>query len=410
MVAVLWSIVAAGLVGADAPRVAGADQTVGQKFEILPSALPAPAEDQSVANPSTPVPRPPGALPDVPAGFTASIFAEGLGDARNLLVLPNGDVLLAEMSLGRVTLLRDDGGAGRSGLRAVFADRLDRPHGLAFHDGWVYVADTRAVWRFRWAPGAATGGDAERVTAPGALGEGHGHITRDIAFAPDGRHFYVSIGSHGNVDEEPEPYAAISEFDAAGGQGHVIASGMRNPVDLHFYPGTDALWAIVNERDGLGDGLVPDYLTHVVSGGFYAWPYAYAGQHPQPGPLGKKRPDLVAGAIVPDLLFQAHSAPLGLVFYDAAQFPAEYRGDAFVSLHGSWNAGVPTGYKVVRIRFREGRPVGGYENFLTGFWVPGTNPAHVWGRPVGLAVAADGSLLIADDVGERVWRVAWTGR
>jgi glucose/arabinose dehydrogenase len=184
---------------------------------------------------------------------------------------------------------------------------------------------------------------------------------------------------------------------------------LRNPVGIRFYPGSDKLFAVVNERDGLGDGLVPDYLTGVADGGFYGWPYSYIGQHKQPGPLGDAHPELVAKAIVPDLLFQSHSAPLGLEFYQGTQFPAEYRGDAFVSLHGSWNSSVPTGYKIVRVHFKDGKPAGGYENFLTGFWIDGTNPAKVWGRPVGLATAQDGSLLIADDVGQRIWRVGWTG-
>ena len=190
----------------------------------------------------------------------------------------------------------------------------------------------------------------------------------------------------------------------------MFASGIRNPNGPSFQPRSGALWVTVNERDELGNDLVPDYMTSVKDGGFYGWPYAYIGPHKQPGPLGTKHPELVEKAIVPDLLLQSHSAPLGLDFYEGTQFPAEYRGDAFVSLHGSWNSSQPTGYKVVRVHFKEGKPVGGYENFMTGFWLPGTNPAEVWGRPVGLATAKDGSLLVADDVGQRIWRIHWVGR
>jgi glucose/arabinose dehydrogenase len=402
--AALIGLTSGGAAHADTP-----DQRVGEHFAISPAKLPTPAEDSSVANSSETVRRPDGALPQVPPGFAVSVFADGLSDARYLDVLPNGDVLLAETRADKVTLLHDEGGQATN--PATFAGGLHAPHGVAFHDGYVYIADTRAVWRYRWNPADGTAGPAEQVTAPDALGLYRGgHITRNIAFAPDGKHFYVSIGSRSNIGEDPEPDAAIKEFDAAGGAGRLFATGLRNPVGINFYPGTNTLYAVVNERDGLGDGLVPDYLTSVADGGFYGWPYSYIGRHKQPGALGDKRPDLVAKAIVPDVLFQSHSAPLGLEFYEGTQFPAEYRGDAFVSLHGSWNSSKPTGYKVVRVHFKDGKPENAYENFLTGFWLPDTNPAQVWGRPVGLATAKDGSLLVADDVGQRVWRVRWVGR
>jgi glucose/arabinose dehydrogenase len=402
---------AAALTILGAARAETTEQRVGEHFEISPAGLPAPAEDTAVANQSETVPRPAGALPHVPPGFAVSVFADGLDHARYLDVLPNGDVLVAELKSGKVTALRDEGGTGQATKRFIFADKLHQPHGIAFQDGFVYVADVRAVWRYRWNPQDGTAGPVEQVTAEGALGNFKGgHSTRNIVFAPDGKHFYVSIGSTSNIAEDPEPLAAIKEFETAGGTGRIFAGGLRNPVGIRFYPGTDTLFTVVNERDGLGDGLVPDYLTSVKDGGFYGWPYAYIGQHKQPGPLGDKRPDLVAKAVVPDLLFQSHSAPLGLEFYEGTQFPAEYRGDAFVSLHGSWNSSVPTGYKVVRVHFKDGKPAGGYENFLTGFRLPDSNPAQVWGRPVGLATAKDGSLLIADDVGQRIWRVRWVGK
>jgi glucose/arabinose dehydrogenase len=234
------------------------------------------------------------------------------------------------------------------------------------------------------------------------------HVTRDLAMDSKGT-LYIAIGSASNVGEDAPTRATVQTVGAEGAL-HTFASGLRNPVGIQFYPGTDDLFVTVNERDGLGDELVPDYLTHVQPGGFYGWPYSYLGQHPDPD-LGNKRADLIARAVVPDLLFHAHSAPLGLVFYEGAQFPAEYKGDAFVALHGSWNSATPTGYKVVRVSFKNGRPIGTYENFVTGFWngagKPGS-PARVWGRPAGLAVAKDGSLLIADDAGKVVWRVRYT--
>jgi len=399
---------ASALIGVAAAEIP--EQRVGEHFEILPASMPAPAENTSVGNESEVVKRPEGALPHVPPGFAVSVFADGLDHARYLDVLPNGDVLLAELKAGKVTVLRDEGGTGKASKRFTFAGGLSHPHGVTFHDGFVYIADTRAVWRYRWNPADGTAGPAEQVTDDGALGNyTGGHITRNIVFAPDGKHFYVSIGSETNIAEDPQPFSTIKEFEAAGGPGRIFATGLRNAVGIRIYPGTNTLFAVVNERDGLGDGLVPDYLTSVADGGFYGWPYCFIGRNKQPGPLGDKRPDLVAAAITPDLLFQAHSAPLGLEFYEGAQFPAEYRGDAFVSLHGSWNSSLPTGYKIVRVRFKDGKPLGGYENFLTGFWLPGTNPAQVWGRPVGLATAKDGSLLVADDVGQRVWRIGWVG-
>ena len=222
---------------------------------------------------------------------------------------------------------------------------------------------------------------------------------------PDGKRFFIAIGSESNIGEDPLPHASVQSFAADGSDQRTYASGLRNPVGIAFYPGTNDLYTVVNERDGLGDGLVPDFLTRLQEGGFYGWPYAYIGHHPQPD--FPSRPEMVAKTLTPDLLFQSHSAPLGLVFYEGSMFPAEYKGDAFVALHGSWNSAEPTGYKIVRVPFKDGRPQGYYENFLTGFWLGGTSPAQVWGRPAGLAVAADGSLLIADDAGGVVWRVSY---
>ncbi len=371
----------------------------GMIFHVLPADLPAPYATPGVANWSETVARPANAKPEVPQGFSVSIFATGLSDPRWMTVAPNGDVFLAEAKAGKITLLR-------GGKASTFATGFDYPHGLALHDGALYVGDREAVWRLAYTEGAMKPGARTRVTKD-SFGGKSGHITRDIAFAPDGT-LYVAIGSANNIAEEKPPRASVQKI-TADGRLQTFASGLRNPVGIVFYPGTDDLYVTVNERDGYGDGLVPDYLTRIAQGDFLGWPYAYIGHHPDPD-FGAKRPDLVARTKTPDLLFQSHSAPLGLVFYEGTQFPASYKGDAFVALHGSWNSAAPTGYKVVRVKFANGRPVGGYENFATGFWQSGTTPAQVWGRPAGLAVAKDGSLLIADDEGKTVWRVAYASR
>jgi len=265
----------------------------------------------------------------------------------------------------------------------------------------------KSLWRIPYSVGALKASGKRIHLADTTPSEGPGHFTRDIVFDSKGR-LYLTIGSRGNVGEIPLPYASVQIVSAKGSLS-TFASGLRNPVGIAFYPGTDNLYVTVNERDGLGDDLPPDYLTQIHQGDFFGWPYAYIGNHTDPD-YGKKRPDLVAKTKTPDVLFHAHSAPLGLVFYDGNQFPAEYKDNAFVSLHGSWNDAQPTGYKVVRVKFTNGRPENAYENFLTGFWDGTSSPARVWGRPVGLVVAKDGSLLVADDVGGTVWRVAYKAK
>jgi glucose/arabinose dehydrogenase len=343
----------------------------------------------------------------VPKGFTISVFASGLIDPRFLALAPNGDVFVSEPGAGKITLLRDANGDGKTDATYTFARGFDRPHGLAFHSGALYVGDLNAVWKLGYSNGATKAGARTRVTQQ-SFGGKNGHSTRDIAFGPDGT-LYVAIGSAGNVETGDPPQRASVQKVNAGGTLSTYASGLRNPVGIVFQPGTNQMWVTVNERDGLGDNLPPDYATHVEAGAFYGWPYAYIGPHPDPG-FGSNRPDLVAKTKMPDVLFQPHSAPLGIAFYEANHFPAEYKGDAFVAFHGSWNSGHPHGYKVVRIHFAAGKPVGGYEDFITGFWDGKTSPAHVYGRPAGLLVAKDGSLLIADDAGRTVWRVAYAGK
>jgi glucose/arabinose dehydrogenase len=371
----------------------------GTSFHVKANELPKPYATPAADNSSQTIPRPPGAMPQVPKGFAVSIFASGLKHPRFMELAPNGDVFLSEPDAGKITLLHD-------GKAVDFATGFNKPHGLAFHDGALYVADLIAVWKLDYKDGALKAGARTRITKDG-FGPLGGHFSRDIAFDREGR-LYIAIGSMSNVDEEPPPRAAVNKIDA---QGHlsIFVSGTRNPVGLVLKPGTDDLYITVNERDGYGDALVPDYFTHIGQGDFFGWPYAYSGPHADPT-YGAKRPDLVAKTKTPDVLFASHSAPLGIAFYEGSQFPAEYKGDAFVSLHGSWNSGKPTGYKVVRVHFVDGKPVGDYQDFVTGFWDGSSSPAKVWGRPVGLLVMKDGSLLVSDDAGKTVWRVAYTGK
>lgn len=407
------ALLAGSLAGALAASLAARAEPVapGTRYSVAPDSLPAPYEtDSSSRSPST-VQRG-EAVPLVPPGFQVTLFAEGFRHARWLAAGPAGAIYLAEPRPGRVWLLRDRDGDGVAEEKDVVLDGLELPHGLAVHGELLYVADALGVYR---APLNAEGRpDEERleqVTAEGALGDTGGHWTRNIALSPDGDRLYIAIGSAGNIEEEPLPRASVQVVDLATGRQETFASGLRNPVGIAVRPESDELWVTVNERDGLGDELVPDYLTRVEPGGFYGWPYAYIGPNPQPD-FAALRPDLVARTLVPDLLFLSHSAAMAVVFQEASSgFPAAWQGDAFVALRGSWNAGLPRGYMVVRVPLdAAGRPEGGYEAFATGFRLDGegeSGRAEVWGRPVGLAWGADGSLLIADDTGNTVWRVTY---
>ncbi len=411
--AVSWrlAVVAAALAATQASVAirAAEHQPIGERFRIEANDLPPPYATPSVLNPPRRVPRPVFAGLRVPAGFRANIYANGLRHARWLAVAPNGDVFVAETGAGRITVLGDADRDGVAERRAVFADGLDRPHGMAFHGGHLYVGEPTRVVRFAYQRGAVrAGGPAEPVTLPGALGDGVGHHTRTVVFAADGASFYLTVGSRNDVAEEAAPRGTVQRFAADGSGQTTIATGLRNPIGMALQPTTGALYAVVAERDGLGDGLVPDFLARIDAGGFYGWPYSYLGANPDPR-FGAMRPDLLAKARPPEVLFQAHSTPLGFVFYDGAMFPPDYRGDGFVALHGSSNAAKPTGYTVVRVPFQDGRPEGTYETFAAGFWLAGDDRARVWGRPAGLAVAQDGSLLIADDVGNTIWRVHYDG-
>ena len=384
------------------------DQTPGTQIKIDLADLAKPYATPAKASASKRVGKSSRATLNVPPGFTATLFADDLDHARNMKVASNGDVLLAESSAGKITLLRDVDGDGKAETVETFASGFTQPYGLDISGDALYVGDRDGVWRIAYSAGDTKAQTkARRITPDGAFGKPGGHWTRNVAVSPDGTQIYVAIGSAGNIDVEDDPRATIQVFNIDGSGQRTFASGLRNPVGLGFYPGTNDLYTVVNERDGLGDELVPDYLTKVRADGFYGWPFSYLGDNPQPG-FADKRPDLVAAAIVPDLPLRSHSAPLGMAFYDADQFPEEYTGGAFIALHGSWNASEPRAYNVVYAPFENGKSTGNYIVFASGFWTGGSTRAEVWGRPADVAVAKDGSLLIADDVSSSVWRVTYT--
>jgi glucose/arabinose dehydrogenase len=391
----------------------------GVRRKLTPADLPAPYDTPSVDNGPRGVKRPEGTMPKAPAGFAVNIFAEGLNNPRVITTAPNGDVFVAESRGNRVRILRDADGDGKAEISQVFATGLNRPFGIAFYPlgdkpQYIYVANTDSVVRFPYKSGdTVASGSSEMVvnTIPGG-GQlrGGGHWTRDIVFSKDGKRLFVSVGSLTNVNTENNPVekdrALIYSFTPDGKDGKVYASGIRNPVGLAIDPGTGALWTSVNERDGLGDFLVPDYVTRVQEGGFYGWPWYYIGPNEDPRKKGE-RPDLKDKVIVPDVLLQSHMASLDLTFYDGANFPREYRGHIFAAEHGSWNRARRTGYKIIRIPVRNGKATGEYEDFLTGFVVDNSS---VWGRPVGVTVTKDGAMLVTDDGSNTVWRVFYTGK
>ncbi|HLL77433.1 MAG TPA: sorbosone dehydrogenase family protein [Pyrinomonadaceae bacterium] len=389
----------------------------GVRRRITVADLPKPYATESVDNGPRLVARPEGAWPKAPAGFKVEEFATGLERPRLLRVAPNGDVFIAESYANRVRVLRARDGAGKAETSEVFVSDLNRPFGIAFYPPgpepqYVYVANTGSVVRFPYRNGDMKArGPAEVVVANvpgGGQLRGGGHWTRDIAFSKDGKRMFVSVGSRSNVsdDESEIRRADILEFTPDGKNERIYAYGIRNAVGIAIHPQTGDLWASVNERDGLGDDLVPDYVTRVREGGFYGWPWFYLGPVHDPRHEGK-RADLRDKVIVPDVLIQSHSASLQMEFYTGTQFPQEYRNDAFAAQHGSWNRSRRTGYKVIRVPARDGVPTGVYEDFLVGFVTPA---GDVWGRPVGVAVAKDGALLVTDDGSNTVWRVSYQGR
>jgi glucose/arabinose dehydrogenase len=375
--------------------------------EIRADQLPRPYHTESFGNPPRVVKRPPDGKLYAPRGFHIAPWASGFNEVRNMIVAPNGDVFVAEMSGSRITVLRDSNGDGTPDKRWVFADGLNRPFGLAFRGNQLYVGNTDAIVRFDYKPGqTAASGEPVRVVA---LPRG-GHATRNVIFNRDGSKMYVAVGSDSNVsDETGQPLrAAITEFNPDGSGKRTFGSGLRNPIGLGWNPANNTLWTTVNERDGLGNDLVPDYVTEVKPGAFYGWPFSYIGRNEDPRRKGE-RPDLVAKAIVPSVLIDSHSAPILLAFYNGKMFPQQYRGGIFVALHGSWNRNPRTGYKIIHVPFRNGQPSGGYDDFVVG-WAPSSAEREVWGRPAGLLVLPDGSLLIADDGADVIWRVTYDGK
>ena len=384
----------------------------GVQRRLTISDLPPPSPAESANNPPKLVKRPEGALPRVPNGFTAQEFASGLNNPRVIVTAPNGDLFVAESKANRVRVLRDADNDGKPEVNEVFVEGLNQPFGIAFHPPgaapkFIYIANTDSVTRRPYRNGQIKAeGQSERIIdlSGGGRLPGGGHWTRDISFSADGRKLFVSVGSKSNVDDDEaeKDRARIFEYDPDGKNRRVFASGIRNPVGLAIHPTTGELWTSVNERDELGDDLVPDYVTQVKDGGFYGWPWFYMGGHQDPRHKGK-RPELKDKVITPDVLIQSHSASLDLTFYDGNQFPGEYRENAFAAEHGSWNRSRRTGYKVIRIPTVNGKATGEYIDFMTGFVRPDGN---VWGRPVGITVAKDGALLVTDDGGNCIWRVS----
>jgi glucose/arabinose dehydrogenase len=361
------------------------------------------------------VPRPPGALLKVPAGFEVDLIAEKLGNPRKIITAPNGDLFIAESGPGRLKVLRQ-GADGKVATNTVFVDHLRQPFGIAFYPPganpqYVYVGNTDSIVRFPYQNGDLTARGPEEMIVPDIPGGGRlrggGHWTRDVVFGSDGKKMFVSVGSHSNVnDDEFEKHRAdVLQYNPDGTGFRIYASGIRNAVGLAIEPKTGVLWGSVNERDGLGDDLPPDYITRIQENGFYGWPWYYIGKHQDPRHKGE-HPELAEKIIIPDVLLQAHSASLCMTFYTAKQFPAQYRGWAFAAEHGSWNRARRTGYKVICVPTQDGKPTGEYDDFLTGFVVDSGN---VWGRPVGVTVDSQGSLIIVDDGGNCVWRVRYTG-
>jgi glucose/arabinose dehydrogenase len=387
-----------------------------QHTQITLEDLPAPYASQSVQKSPNVVAPPANATLQVPTGFTVKIFAEGLDRPRWLALTPEGDVLVTETRENRIRRLVDadqDGIAERKETFATAQNGLNIPFGMAFTQDSFFLGNTDEVRRFPYTKGQQIlEGEGDRIaTLPG--GGYNQHWTRNVVVSPNQDQLYVSIGSRSNADEEPLPRASVQSMGLNGQNMQTFASGLRNPVGLDFHPITGELYANVNERDRLGDDLVPDYFTRIQSGDFFGWPYAYLSPNNlDPRQLVKgvsKQPELVSRTKTPDVLFQAHSAALGLQFYDGDTFPARYQNGAFAAFRGSWNRSEGTGYKIVFIPFdASNRPAGGYEDFLTGFLSDPSGPT-TWARPVGLLVLPDGALLFTDEANNRIYRVQYEG-
>jgi glucose/arabinose dehydrogenase len=372
-----------------------------------------PAPTKGTPNAGRPVPRPEGAMPVAPAGFTVSLYAhDNLKAPRQIRRAPNGDFFLAEETAGEIKVVRDNKGTPEI---SVFASGLTGPFGINFYPAgpnpqWVYIGNTGSVVRFPYKNGdlKATGAPETLISDIPPRGN---HSTRDIVFSQDGKRMFVAVGSADNVSDSPaseEHRANILEYTPEGKFVQIYASGIRNPVGLGVNPTTGEVWCSVNERDNLGDNIVPDYITSVKEHGFYGWPWFYIGKHEDPrAKLARPADKTIDSVIVPDVLIQAHSASLGLAFYDGTQFPAEYRGDLFAAEHGSWNRAIKSGHEVVRVPLDKGKSNGVYEDFLTGFLNSEGSP---WGRPVGVVTGRDGSLYVTDETTPAIWKVSYTGK
>jgi glucose/arabinose dehydrogenase len=376
--------------------------------------LPQPFATQSATNYPRIVRSPAGAWPQAPPGFRVELYASGLDLPRKIVTAPDGDFFVAETHLGEIKVFSGRNAAGKPEQVSTFATDLNQPFGIAFYPpgpnpDYVYIGNTDSVARFPYHNGDTKArGIVEILVSHLPTG---GHSAKDLAFSNDGKFMFVAVGSRSNVRDpgvNPSEWnrAAILEYRPDGRFIGIYASGLRNPAGIGVDPDTGQVWCSVNERDGLGDNLVPDYITHVEPGGFYGRPYFYIGGNPEPR-LEGRRPDLRAGTLVPDVLLQPHNASLAFAFYEGHQFPEEYRGDLFASEHGSWNRSTRSGYEVVRVPLENGHASGIYEDFVTGFV---TAAGDVWGRPVGVAVSKDGSLMITDDGSKSIWRVSYAGR
>jgi glucose/arabinose dehydrogenase len=377
-------------------------------YKFSAADLPAPSEPHP--NPAKLIPRPEGATLTLPPGFSATLFASGgFKRPRNLAQAPNGDIFVVDSGPGSIWVLRDadKNGTIEDSERSEFATGLKQPFGLAFTKGALYVAATDQVVKFPYAAGDQKASAAATKVTDLPNGPA-GHWTRNIAFTPDGRSFYVTVGSSDNIAVDPDPLrATVLKFNADGTGRQTVVTGVRNGTGLAIHPTTREPWVTVQERDGLGDDLVPDFLGKVVPGRSYGWPYAYLGAHEDPRHAGKM-PDVVKKAAVPEVIFEPHSSAMTLTFYTGKAFPANYRTGAFAALRGSSNRVKRTGYKIVYIPFVKGQPTGGYEDFATG-WMLGEDKPEVWGRPVGLAQLQDGSLLVVEDGNGTIWKISYKG-
>jgi glucose/arabinose dehydrogenase/cytochrome c2 len=429
---------------ASIPRVASAgdwqNDSPGTNHRVVVEDLPKPFATVSAGNNPQVVDQPSGATLSVPAGFQVKLFTTDAAAPRLMRTAPNGDIFVADTRSGQIRVLRTTDGADAPAADSVFATDLSGPFGIAFYPlgadpQWVYVANLNSVVRFPYRNGDLKARGPAEPIIPLLVDSTGGHSTRDVAFSLDSKRMFVSVGSGSNVAEglPPKTPAEIQAWEAANGRGAAwgyethranvlvtdpeakqtprpFATGIRNPVGIAVQPGTGDLWVSVNERDALGDDLVPDYVTHVKEGGYYGWPWYYMGNHEDPRHAGE-RPDLAGQTIIPDVPEQAHSASLEMTFYPAdasgpAAFPAEYHNEIFVALHGSWNRTGRTGGKVVRVRVADGVATGEYQDFLTG-WV--IDDGRVWGRPVGVTVAHDGALLVSEDGNNTIWRISYSG-